>query len=233
MMRRIKFFPYLAVLVFAGALFPGCPTEPETGSVVDLGTLDSPITVLMNGPTRYYSLATGKEILNPASADWDIAFDYNRLIYTNSGDTAVLLGSGGQGGVWCTGSTNFAGVDSTAGADFTIPFAQDTKRFTSPAAEMGSPAENRLNVITYIGYGSGTGTIGSEPLTDYQYNQYQFYNADLSTMPPVYSTTKWVYIIRHGNGTDYSKVQIVTMNSISSAKNGNSRIYQINYAPLP
>jgi hypothetical protein len=232
-MRRIKFFLYLAILVFTGTMFPGCPTDLETGGVADLGNLDGPVTVLMNGPIRYYSLATGQETLSPASQDWDIAFDYNRLIYTNSGDTADLLGSGGQGGVWCTGSTNFAAVNSTSGADFTVSFARDTKRFTNPAADMGDPTENRINVMTYIGYGSGNGDSASTPLTDYNYSAQQFYNANLSEMPPIYSTTQRVYIIRHGNGTEYSKVQITSMGTINSAKDGNRRIYQINYALLP
>jgi hypothetical protein len=195
-----------------------------------LGSLDGPITVVP-GKTRYFSLADGKEVSNPKTKDWDIAFDYNRLIYTNSGDTAADLESGGLGGVWCSGQTGFDAVTSKDGADFTLPFASDTKRYTNPAAEMGAPTENRLNVITYVGYGSGDGKTGDTALTDYLYNQQQFYIADLSTMPPAYNLTKRVYIIKHGNRTDYSKVQISYMQSINSTS-GNKRIYEVKYEKL-
>jgi hypothetical protein len=96
---------------------------------------------------------------------------------------------------------------------------------------MGAPTLNRINVITYIGYGSGTGETPETALTDYQYNRQQFYNADLSSMPPIYSTTKWVYIIRHGSGAEYSKLQIELMDSINSTS-GNKRIYQVKYGNL-
>jgi hypothetical protein len=223
---RVRFYIILAGVLF----FSGCPTEVDESPVNDLGSLDDSITVLA-GQTRYFSLSDGKEITDPASKNWDIAFDYNRLIYTNSGDTAAELNSGGLGGVWCADETNFNTISSATGADFSLPFAVDTKRYTNPAAEMGSPTLNRINVITYVGYGSGTGVTQETALTDYKYNAQQFYVADLSEMPPVYNLTKQVYIIRHGNGTVYSKVQINYMQSITSTS-GNKRIYQVNYKNL-
>jgi hypothetical protein len=209
--------------------FFGCPTEPDESSV-DLGSLEDPITVPA-GTTRYFSLADGKEVSNPNTTDWDIALDYNRLIYTNGGATAADLGSGGLGGVWCAGQTDFSAVNSAAGANFSADFAVDTKRYTNHADEMGAPTLNRLNVITWVGYGSGDGATGDTALTDYLYNAQQFYVADLSTMPPTYSLTKRVYIIKHGNGTDYSKVQIDYMQSITSTS-GNKRIYEVKYKKL-
>lgn len=196
----------------------------------ELGSLDSYITVVPGNP-RYFSLADGQEVSNPRSNDWDIALDYNRLIYTNSGDTEADLGSGGLGGVWCTGQTDFEAVNSAESADFSAAFAVDTKQYTNPAAEMGVPTLSRLNVITYIGYGSGNGESPETALTDYQYDQQQFYIADLSDMPPTYNLTKLVYIIKHGNGTDHSKVQITNMQSITSTS-GNKRIYVVNYKKL-
>jgi hypothetical protein len=211
-------------------LSAGCPTEPDESPVEDLGSLDDPVTVLAGEP-RYFSLSGGKEILDPKNGDWDIAFDQNRLIYTNSGDTAADLESGGRGGVWCTGATDFDSVNSAGGADFSLPFTTDTRRYTNPAAEMGAPVQNRLNVITYIGYGSGTGETPETALTDYQYDRQQFYIADLSTMPPTYNLTNFVYIVKHGNGTAHSKVQISYMQSITSTS-GNKRIYKVKYANL-
>jgi hypothetical protein len=222
----ILFFIPLAVALF----FSGCPTEPDESPVEDLGSLDDPITVLA-GETRYFSLSDGQEVSDPNSNGWDIAFEYNRLIYTNSGATAADLESGGLGGVWCTGETNFDTVNSAAGADFSIAFTTDTKRYTNPAADMGAPTLNRINVITYIGYGEGTGETPETALTDYQYNAQQFYVADLSEMPPSYTPTKRVYIIKHGNGTDHSKLQIDYMQSITSTS-GNKRIYQVKYGNL-
>jgi hypothetical protein len=223
-MKRHSFF--VAGVLVCALIFSGCPT-PDDDPVEDLGSLDEAITVVPE-KTRYFSLSDGKEVSDPKTKDWDIAFDYNRLIYTNSGATAADLESGGLGGVWSTGQTNFDAVVSSAGADFSQPFTTDTKRYTNPAAEMGAPTLNRLNVITYAGYGSGDGNTGETALTDYQYDQQQFYIADLSTMPPAYNLTKTVYIIKHGNGTDHSKVQISYMQSITSTS-GNKRIYQVNY----
>jgi hypothetical protein len=224
--HNILFF----TLALLALVLYGCPTEPDETPVEDQGSLDEPITVLA-GDIRYFSLADGKEVSNPNTKDWDIAFDYNRLIYTNSGDTAAELESGGLGGVWCTGQKDFNSVTSAADADFAQDFATDTKRYTNPAADMGAPTLNRINVMTYIGYGSGDGETADTALTDYRYGAWQFYDADLSEMPPIYSTTKWVYIIKHGNGTDHSKVQIDKMQSITSTS-GNRRIYKVNYKKL-
>jgi hypothetical protein len=218
------------LLIVSVLFFFGCPTDPDESPLEDMGSLDDSITVLA-GETRYFSLSTGKEVLDPKTGDWDIAFEYNRLIYTNSGATAADLDSGGLGGVWCAGTADFDSVTSSGGADSSQPFPVYTKRYTNPTAEMGAPTLNRLNVITYVGYGAGTGESLETALTDYKYNQQQFYIADLSTMPPSYNLTKLVYIIKHGNGTDHSKVQIAYMQSITSTS-GNKRIYQVNYKKL-
>jgi hypothetical protein len=225
-----KLLVFLLVTGCIALFLTGCLADPDDSGVDELGNLNEAITV-NEGTIRYFSLSTGEETANPASQDWDIAFDYTRMIYTNSGATADAVGSGGQGGVWASNTMNFAGVTSTAGANFTIDYAVDTAKYTSPAAEMGAPALNRLNVITYVGYTSGTGTE-DDPLTGYAYDQKQYYEADLSTMPPVFSVTNRVYIVKHSDGEHYSKVQITAMDSISSAKKGNKRIYAIVYETL-
>ncbi|MDR2305315.1 MAG: HmuY family protein [Treponema sp.] len=228
-MTKKRAAPPLLFLGLAALCFLACPNgntgpgEPG-GEVLETG----PITAVENSGPVYVSLSTGKIVTGGAGREWDIAFDYSRMIYTNSGDTAAALESGGEGGVWASGITDFGAVQSLDGADFTLPFAVDTARYTSPAAEMGAPVLNRLNVISYVGYGTGTGATVEDPLTDYKYNAKQYYVADLSTMPPVYSLTRHVYIIRHGNGADYSKVQITALDTIASTK-GNRRVFSLTY----
>jgi hypothetical protein len=220
------------------ALFLGCSDDGGDG-IADLGTLDSPI-VVFDGNPRYYSFSTGLEVLNPATADWDIAFFYNRRIYTNSGDTAIKLGSGGNGGVWPK-DFSFDAVTSAdiASANFTADYATDKAKFTTPSlgGEMGPPEKDSLNFITFLGYGNITsdaasGDTAEDPYSDYQYDQKQFYIADTSTMPPVYTLTNRVYIIRHADGLTYSKIQITAMDSISSTSSGSRRIYKILYSGL-
>ncbi|MDR0656010.1 MAG: HmuY family protein [Treponema sp.] len=224
-----------APLVFLGLAvlcLLSCPNDTPAGAgepsgdVLEIG----PITAVEGAGPVYFSLSTGRGITGESivSQEWDIAFEYSRMIYTNSGDTAAGLGSGGEGGVWASGTADFNAVQSMDNADFSLPFAVDTARYTSPAAEMGAPVLNRLNVISYVGYGKGSGATAEDPLTDYKYNAKQYYNADLSTMPPVYSLTRQVYIIRHGNGGDYSKVQITALDTVASTK-GNRRIFSLTY----
>jgi hypothetical protein len=240
-MIRIKFFLCLAAMVFAGAMFSGCPTDPETGGVADLGNLDGPVRIL-DGETRYYSLATGQETLSPASPDWDIAFTYDRLIYTNSGDTATALGSNGNGGVRYTGRTDFIAVtladavddNSSAYWDSDLADYQTDKTvYATPSAEeMGAGLPRTLNVMTFIGYGAGNGSQAS-PFEDYLYNKKQFYRmVPGSGMPPQFEILNQVYIIKHGDGAGYSKIQVTSMEAVATGK-GSMRIYQINYAPLP
>jgi hypothetical protein len=52
-------------------------------------------------------------------------------------------------------------------------------------------------------------------------------------MPPTYNLTNQVYIVKHANGTSYSKVQIKFLDSIASAKTGNRRVYEIAYETIP
>jgi hypothetical protein len=229
MLRQKRIIPFVIFLGLAALCFLSCDNGTtggdEPGDALELG----PVTAVENQGPVFYSLSTGEQVTGDAVAGkgWDIAFDYSRMIYTNSGATAEDLGTGGLGGVWASGKTDFNAVQSPDGADFTLPFTADTKRYTSPAAEMGLPVLNRLNVITYVGYGEGTGTEG-DPLTDYKFNANQYYNADLSTMPPVYSITKQVYIVKHGTGEAYSRVQITAMDTQASTK-GNKRIFIITY----
>ncbi|MDR1626464.1 MAG: HmuY family protein [Spirochaetia bacterium] len=236
----------LFFLVAGLALFSGCSEDSGgggSGDDDDDGTLNGPF-VVREGKTRYYSLSTGLEVSNPATTDWDIAFSYDRRIYTNSDDTAAKHGSSGNGGVWATEKFVFSNVTATdiASTDFTAEYATDKAKYTSPAVEMGDPVFDSLNFMTFIGYGNidGTGTSGDSGATgdtpesaymEYQYDEKQFYIANTATMPPIYTLTQRVYIIQHANGTSHSKIQITAMESITSTA-GNRRIYAVSYGGL-
>lgn len=228
-MKQKLFLPILsglAALCAAALCLAGCPTEPEPD---DYGT-EAVVTAVENAGPVYFSLASGEVVDAAAAASkgWDLAFNYTRMIYTNSGDTAVLLGSGGQGGVWAADTTSMRTDLDPADADFSLEYATDKSRWTNPAAEMGNPTLNQLNVITYVGYGVGDGQTEETHLTDYKYNARQFYSADLSTMPPVYSVTRQVYLVRHGDGEHFSRFQIVALETVPST-GGAKRIFGIRY----
>jgi hypothetical protein len=170
------------------------------------------------GPV-YYSLRTGQRVADPASREWDIGFERPRLIYTNSGETAAALGSGGRGGVWHTEKTDFAGVspaDAVKDDPLYGPYNTDTTRWIEGA--MLRPASSRrINVLTFTGHnneGKRDGkTKAASFSASFSYNKKQFYSA--RGMPPSYSLTGRVYIIRRGDGAGESKVQIQTYESQS------------------
>jgi hypothetical protein len=229
-MKHRRFFPLLlgSVIGIAAFCLSACPTDTEPDT--DYGT-EAVITAVENAGPVYFSFRRGETVdsAEAAGTGWDLAFNYTRMIHTNSGDTAALLNSGGKGGVWAAPDTTDLDTEISPGdADFSLPFAVDTSRWTSPAAEMGSPVLNQLNVISYVGYGTGGGEIEADPLTDYRYNARQYYRADLSTMPPVYSVTRQVYIVKHGDGEHYSKMHITALETLPSTS-GAKRIFMIRY----
>jgi hypothetical protein len=162
--------------------------------------------------TVYYSLRTGQQVADPASQDWDIAFERPRLIYTNSGETAAALGSGGRGGVWHTERTDFAGVipaDAVKNDSRLGPYNTDVLRWIEGA--MFKPtASRRLNVMTFTGYRNEEKKDGRTEAaalsSSFSYDKKQFYSA--RGMPPSYTLTNRVYVIRHGDGAAESKLQI-------------------------
>jgi hypothetical protein len=195
---------FLAALGFGALLFLGAGPgggAQELTIEVSAGT----------GPV-YYSLATGRQVADPASRDWDIGFERPRLIYTNSGETAAALGSGGRGGVWHTEKTDFAGVsqaDVVENDPLYGPYNTDTLRWNEGA--MLRPASSRrINVMTFAGYTNEAKRDGKTRQTafsaSFSYNKRQFYAA--RGMPPSYTLTGRVYIVRHGDGRGTSKVQI-------------------------
>jgi hypothetical protein len=237
-MKHSKTFFGFLVLLCAAALFLGCPTETEEKIIVGQNYgVGSPVTktvTVLPGETKYYSLATGTQVLdgNKDSQDWDIAFSRasgnmggGTFIYTNSGVTASTLGSDGDGGVWYTNKQVFASVNDRDGLPATGEYAglaKDTIKYVA-SAQTGNGTALNLNVMTYLGYypnTSGDGNSVSEPYRTnpaagvdmttylpYTYDKHQFYRMT-DMMNSVFEATKEVYIIRHGNGTDYSKIQI-------------------------
>ncbi|MDR2313643.1 MAG: HmuY family protein [Spirochaetaceae bacterium] len=222
--KRRSFLFGLAALVCATALFLGCPTEVGGGG-------DGFVVKVSSGQTKYYSLKTGTELTASGSTAWDMAFEKEDVslvflgprIYTNGGNTAVEKGSGGGGGVWYTDKTDFASVtlaDKTAAGEYS-GLTTDAKKYVSSQYHIDAgtavPAYTNMNVMTYLGYvgGDGSGTNpykANYPFTNpsayspYEYNKKQFYKIEAVAKP--FLVTNQVYIIKHGDGVGYSKVQI-------------------------
>jgi hypothetical protein len=207
--------------------FTACPVEPEDTAGGDVIEVNLPIDG--SGGRRYYDLSSGAEV-TPAGTNWDLALEAHDgafFVLTNSGDTAAALGAqaGGQGGVWFTGTTGFDTVTSkdqrvlTPAGDLadTADYSEDRKRYVMVMS--AEPVEQLLNVITYAGYRAGDGLT---PETRFEYNTpdmgdmaafepYLFTKRQAYTMrgmPPNYTPTGQVYILRHGDGERYSKVQV-------------------------
>ncbi|MDR0624401.1 MAG: HmuY family protein [Treponema sp.] len=237
-MKHGKFFPGFLVLICTAVLFLGCPTDPEDEEPNYGGEAKTlAVSVATSDGTVYYSLSTKEAVSDPASTAWDIAFKRTRLILTNSGDTATALSSGGQGGVWYSGKTDFDSVSlDDKGAD-DADFSTDTDLYLWTGMGPAPTATTPLNVMTYVGYGHGDGSTNETdgwtagdpvdytnypangPLTDYKYNADQYYTQTHSEGGgPVFGSSGKVYIIKHGDGTHYSKIQITYEYVSSGAK---------------
>jgi hypothetical protein len=216
------------------ALVLGLYACSDTGGGDDGGGIRLPTDG--SGGRLYYDLSSGEEVA-PAGDNWDIALEAHDgafFVLTNSGATATELGTAasGAGGVWFTGSTDFGAVTTAAQriipeADSEYePYTQDAKRYTIVMA--ADPVEQTLNVITYLGYpttggyppaGDGSGlsqencfkrtdhtAVNMAVYVPYLFNKMQAYT--MKGMPPNYTPTKQVYIVRHGDGLRYSKLQL-------------------------
>jgi hypothetical protein len=219
----------LLVVGCVAALFLSCPADSDNSDPSGGEEKTLTFSVSTESGTKYFSLTTGEEVTGTAgiaSPAWDIGFQRSRLIYTNSGATASDLDSGGQGGVWYTDKTTFEEVtskddavknDTTLLKDYTTDVKKWIKSMTTD--------EVKVNVIGYVGYEnentSGAGDTQESALAGFKYNKKQFYAS--KSYDPSYQ----VYIIRHGDGTHYSKIQITEYESNTSEK---SDTYVIQYA---
>jgi hypothetical protein len=228
-MNNTKSRFFLCIFAMTSALFfTACPTESENQGIESPDSFNKSsdgVYVLdftnKDGNTKYLSLSTGEWVDDPYSTNWDMAFEGTRLIYTNSGDTAKALASGGDGGVWYTNQINFDAVTCKADAivndtDLSIlnDYHQDAKRWT---VIMSGPRHKSLNVMTFTGYENEGSVDGKTEATRFsvyhKYNKKQFYQNEIlpdgsMLMPPNFTPTRQVYIVKHGNGVEYSKVQI-------------------------
>jgi hypothetical protein len=194
--------------------------EPEDGGG-DLIEVSLPIDG--SGERHYYDLSSGEEV-SPSGDNWDLALEARGgafFILTNSGVTAAETSSSGLGGVWFTNNTDFDAVTSAdqkvvpaADSEY-APYTEDGYRYTMVMA--AEPVRQILNVITYAGYPSGDGlTAGTcfryntpgdmAVYMPYDFNKKQAYA--MRGMPPNYTPTKEVYIVRHGDGVKHSKAQL-------------------------
>ncbi|MDR0629520.1 MAG: HmuY family protein [Treponema sp.] len=209
-MKHNRYLFAALALICAIPLFLGCPAE-DPGPNLGGEQKDLPAVSLATGDgVTYFSLSTGQEVTGADinTTKWDIAFTRTRLVLTNSGDTAAGLESGGQGGVWYTDKAALGDVADTdkKGEDDSIlkNYLTDKKVWVSA---MGGASQTTLNVMTYVGYETGDGLSAENPLSGYQYDQKQYYGS--AGMGKYSSAGKeQVYIIRHGDGTHYSKILI-------------------------
>jgi hypothetical protein len=247
MKTKNTFFRLLILLGCVFTLFIGCKEEEEDDVNYGVGSpKDITISVAASAGVKYYSLSSGTmtevtEATAIASKNWDIAFQRSRLIYTNSGVTATTADSGGLGGVWYTDKTDFSKV-SDADRVTTIPadyagLNVDTTKYT--AGQTGATS-SQMNVMTYLGYASGSGNSSEDCYqmnptpTGSDYSTYKAYNYDKKSaitasagMPPVYGVSEQVYIIRHGTGDKYSKIQIADYTSTTGSSASDT--YDITY----
>jgi hypothetical protein len=238
-MKHSKTFLGFLVLLCAAALFLGCPTEDDDdGGGSGARTLT--IRVTSDDGVKYFSLTSGTEVkgaVKIASKNWDIAFQRSRQIFTNSGATAAEFKSGGNGGVWFAADTDagekkvFSQVNiddavSPVGAFAEyVDFTEDVKKYING---MGGASPYRLNVMTYVGYSSGSGTdtvpyqtkplMGPPPddYVPYLYNKKHFVSMTKMMNPTIFELTNQVYIIKHGDGIHYSKLEVTDYESVSA-----------------
>jgi hypothetical protein len=227
-MKRTKIFLSVAVLFCVALFFPGCSTDPEDEP--NYGGAEKPLNIVVAATEGvvYYSLSTGQKVTGTGS--WDIAFRRSRLIFVNSGATPAYpdVVSTGSGGVWHVTKTNLADVtvdDAVKNDPLYGPYNKDVIRYING---MNGAAPSRINVMTFVGYSNEDENDGLSQdkafSASYQYNKKQFYNSE--GMPPVMSVSNQIYIIKHGDGSKYSKIQITAYESSTSA---GTDTYQIKY----
>jgi hypothetical protein len=214
------------------SLFLGCSQDaggPNLGGEVkQLSVSVGAVPAGTPAIIKYYSLSTGEEVTGDdiTSNKWDIAFSRTRLILTNSGVTAADLESGGKGSVWYTGKTVLS--EAALGDQVEDPpeefailkdYSTDQKRYV---AGMGAATVTTLNVMSYVGYRNEDDVDGISAATafgvkaddpadtmPYLYDKKNYYaSGPMGAAGPTWSSSGQVYIIRHGDGENYSKIQI-------------------------
>jgi hypothetical protein len=199
---------------FALVMFANCDAD---GSRTIPPSEDSEIIEVASGQTRYYSLDPFKEVTGAgtASTGWDIAFQSGRVIQTNSGSTATALGSGGNGGVWHTEKTDIAAtaLGDRVTEEPSASWSTDTLKYV--AGQMGAASRQTVNVMNYSAWSSGDGDSAPTKFSDARYDSggAKAFISAMEGMPPVYTLSKRVYIIKCGSGNGYHRIQITGYSS--------------------
>jgi hypothetical protein len=223
-----------AFLLFTGC--PTAVTDDAAGYALARAAIGDPPPVFVKNLTLgtgagpvYYDLATGQQV--PVTGAWDFGVEYQWgsgtgkssglvFFYTNSEDSGT-----GDGGVWFTDKTVFGNVQlSDAVTDFSGDYAEyadyvtDVTRYAEGMSY--NVYETSMNMMTYFGFPGGDGTEEDpfeiipyeppDPIKDYIFYDFDKRAAytDLGDMPPKLAPTQQVYIIRHGDGAAYSKLQV-------------------------
>ena len=208
MKKRSKYPVLISLLAAVAMFFMACDSDDSGDSPSGTEKLITAAKVKSSsGSTTYdyiyFSFETGDDVgaANSATTDWDLRFTAGTSILTNSGETATDLGSGGLGGAAYTGSTDFsADVDVDS-----LTFETDTK----PWIDGHSVARTLTSVICFSGYATGDGLSDSTPYATADWSAYGFYQYD--GMPPVYTMTDRVYVVKIGDGSGYAKFQVLSM----------------------
>ena len=161
------------------------------------------ITISRSGTNYvYFSLKNGTEVDSGKSntTEWDLQIPAGTRILTNSGTTAAALGSGGTGGSVFLNTTDFSvDVDTS-----TLTVTPDWGAYTSG---MGAPSLGNFSVMSFPGYASGDGSVGN-PYATVNWSAHEFFW--YPAMPPVFTMTDRVYAVKFGDGSGYSKLQILS-----------------------
>ncbi len=149
----------------------------------------------------YFSFKNGElAATSAATDDWDLRFGASRYIHSNGGATATNLASSGQGLMAYTGSTNFSAAVDLAALTFTADYEVYAESHASGAQVM--------NILCFPGYATGDGTLGN-PYTTANNTAEAYYI--VAGMPPAYTMTEGVYVVKLGDGSGYAKLQIKSM----------------------
>jgi len=223
---KISFWAALGCLI----ALAGC--QQATSSSTSNSTKSLTVTSTSTSVYQYYDLSTGAEVADPATQSWDIAFNSTTGgVRTNSGATASAppasatvatpSSSGGLGGVYYAGSSDFDSVTTVNSSGFGDVAATDASVYTSTTMDGVNYTTSQIvvNKITKLDYDGGDGTSDTpytytDLATAYGGDAYYSYNDTTHAI----SASGEVYVVRHGDGTHYSKFQVTSLTGSNSSR---------------
>lgn len=164
--------------------------DEETNDLVS-----STITATTDTPI-YFNFGSGKAV--SSTEEWDVTFNYNRMIYTRSGDSF----KDGKGRVYYTGTTDFSSVTTIDNTKFSGDYSSDKTIYR----DMHGAVPININIMTWVEYGTGSGTE-ADPFSSVNGFRDSYYS--YTGMPPVYSFSKNIYVIKGANGSTSYKFQVL------------------------